>query len=105
MQLLWLPSEPCESGTAEQNRNGNGRVSVGKMVKKIELRQKVILTNGRLCHALFNDGSHFCKENSWLDEWIRYHLAVGVEHFVLYNDDADTRARINHYVIRSWQDF
>jgi hypothetical protein len=30
-------------------------------------------------------------ENSWLDEWIRYHLAVGVEHFVLYNDDEDTR--------------
>jgi len=30
-------------------------------------------------------------ENSWLDEWIQYHLAVGVEHFVLYNDDADPR--------------
>jgi len=29
-------------------------------------------------------------ENSWLEEWIQYHLAVGVEHFILYNDDDDT---------------
>lgn len=36
-------------------------------------------------------GAIFRMENSWLDEWIRYHLAVGVEHFVLYNDDVDTR--------------
>lgn len=35
-------------------------------------------------------GAIFRMENSWLEEWIRYHLAVGVEHFVLYNDDEDT---------------
>ena len=35
-------------------------------------------------------GAVFRMENSWLDEWIRYHLAVGVEHFVLFNDDDDT---------------
>ena len=35
-------------------------------------------------------GAIFRTENSWLDEWIQYHLAVGVEHFVLYNDDEDT---------------
>jgi len=32
----------------------------------------------------------FREENSWLDEWILYHHALGVEHFVLYNDDPDT---------------
>jgi len=32
----------------------------------------------------------FREENSWLDEWILYHRALGVEHFVLYNDDPDT---------------
>lgn len=36
-------------------------------------------------------GAIFRMENSWLDEWIRYHRAVGVEHFVLYNDDVSTR--------------
>jgi len=36
-------------------------------------------------------GAIFRTENSWLDEWIQYHLAVGVEHFILYNDDVDTR--------------
>jgi len=30
-------------------------------------------------------------ENSWLDEWIRYHHGLGVEHFILFNDDDDTR--------------
>ena len=33
----------------------------------------------------------FHRENSWLDEWIRYHLAIGVERFLLCNDDDDTR--------------
>ena len=33
----------------------------------------------------------FHKENSWLDEWIQYHRAIGVEHFLLCNDDDDTR--------------
>jgi len=32
----------------------------------------------------------FREENSWLDEWILYHQALGVEHFVLYNDDPET---------------
>lgn len=32
----------------------------------------------------------FQRENSWLDEWIRYHLTIGVEHFLLCNDDDDT---------------
>ena len=36
-------------------------------------------------------GAMFRLENSWLDEWIQYHLAVGVEHFVLYNDDEETQ--------------
>lgn len=35
-------------------------------------------------------GAVFRTENSWLEEWIRYHIAVGVEHFILYNDDDDT---------------
>jgi hypothetical protein len=33
----------------------------------------------------------FHQENSWLDEWIRYHRAIGVEHFLLCNDDDDPR--------------
>ena len=33
----------------------------------------------------------FRQENPWLDEWIRYHLSIGVEHFLLCNDDEDTR--------------
>ena len=36
-------------------------------------------------------GAIFRMENSWLDEWIQYHHALGVEHFVLYNDDPNTR--------------
>jgi len=36
-------------------------------------------------------GAVFRMENSWLDEWIQYHHALGVEHFVLFNDDPDTR--------------
>ena len=32
----------------------------------------------------------FREENSWLDEWILYHHALGAEHFVPYNDDPDT---------------
>jgi len=36
-------------------------------------------------------GAIFREENSWLDEWIMYHHALGVEHFILYNDDPDTR--------------
>jgi hypothetical protein len=36
-------------------------------------------------------GAIFRMENSWLDEWIQYHVSVGVEHFILYNDDDDTR--------------
>jgi hypothetical protein len=35
-------------------------------------------------------GAIFREENSWLEEWIRYHRALGVEHFILYNDDPDT---------------
>ena len=33
----------------------------------------------------------FHQENPWLDEWVRYHRAIGVEHFLLCNDDDDTR--------------
>jgi hypothetical protein len=36
-------------------------------------------------------GAVFRMENSWLDEWIQYHHALGVEHFFLYSDDQDTR--------------
>lgn len=36
-------------------------------------------------------GAMFRSENSWLDEWIRFHAAVGVEHFYLYNHDLDSR--------------
>ena len=36
-------------------------------------------------------GGMFRQENSWLEEWIQYHLAIGVEHIILYNDDLDTR--------------
>ncbi len=35
-------------------------------------------------------GAIFRHENCWLDEWIRYHRALGVEHFYLYNHDDDT---------------
>lgn len=35
-------------------------------------------------------GGIFRMENSWLEEWIQYHLAIGVEHIILYNDDLDT---------------
>jgi hypothetical protein len=35
-------------------------------------------------------GAVFRNENSWLEEWVRYHHALVVEHFVLYNDDIDT---------------
>jgi len=31
----------------------------------------------------------FKWENPWLAEWLDYHLAVGVEHFYLYNNDDD----------------
>lgn len=30
-------------------------------------------------------------ENSWLEEWVLYHLSIGVEHIVLYNDDEETQ--------------
>ena len=36
-------------------------------------------------------GAIFRMENSWLDEWIQYHHAVGVEHFYLVCHDTDTR--------------
>lgn len=36
-------------------------------------------------------GAIFRMENSWLDEWIRYHHALGVEHFYLVNDDEYTQ--------------
>lgn len=36
-------------------------------------------------------GAVFRSENSWLDEWILYHRAIGVEHFYLFNDDENTR--------------
>jgi hypothetical protein len=29
----------------------------------------------------------FKHENSWLEEWIQYHIGVGVEHFWLFNHD------------------
>jgi len=32
----------------------------------------------------------FKWENPWLKEWLDYHLAVGVEHFYLYNNDDDS---------------
>ncbi len=32
----------------------------------------------------------FKQENPWLVEWLDYHLARGVEHFYLYNNDDDT---------------
>ncbi|MDR1385723.1 MAG: glycosyltransferase family 92 protein [Planctomycetaceae bacterium] len=32
----------------------------------------------------------FRQENQWLEEWIRYHQKVGVEHFYLYNNDIDS---------------
>ena len=35
-------------------------------------------------------GAIFRQENCWLKEWLDYHLAVGVEHFYLYNNDLDT---------------
>jgi hypothetical protein len=35
-------------------------------------------------------GAIFRNENSWLDEWIQYHRAIGVEYFYLFNDDEDT---------------
>jgi hypothetical protein len=31
----------------------------------------------------------FRDENHWLEEWIRYHHYLGVEHFYLYNNDVD----------------
>jgi hypothetical protein len=36
-------------------------------------------------------GALFRMENPWLDEWIRYHAAVGVEKFYLVCHDTDTR--------------
>jgi hypothetical protein len=36
-------------------------------------------------------GAIFRNENSWLDEWIQYHRAVGVEYFYLVCHDPDTR--------------
>lgn len=36
-------------------------------------------------------GTIFRNENSWLDEWIRYHHAIGVERFYLYCDEMDSR--------------
>lgn len=35
-------------------------------------------------------GAIFRSENHWLDEWICYHRHIGVEHFLLYNNDPDT---------------
>lgn len=32
----------------------------------------------------------FKQENPWLNEWLEYHIARGVEHFYLYNNDDDT---------------
>ncbi len=35
-------------------------------------------------------GAIFKQESRWLREWLDYHLAVGVEHFYLYNNDLET---------------
>ena len=35
-------------------------------------------------------GAIFERDNSWLDEWILYHMGVGVEHFYRYNHDRDS---------------
>jgi len=34
-------------------------------------------------------GAIFRDENPWLTEWLDYHLAVGIEHFYLYNNDTN----------------
>lgn len=44
----------------------------------------------------------FENENSWLDEWINYHVAVGVEHFRLYNHDRDTA--VSDRILRPYVD-
>jgi hypothetical protein len=36
-------------------------------------------------------GALFKQENCWLDEWIHYHTAVGIERFYLYCHDEDPR--------------
>ncbi|HBT77677.1 MAG TPA: hypothetical protein DEB39_12320 [Planctomycetaceae bacterium] len=36
-------------------------------------------------------GAMFKQENDWLDEWVRYHAAVGVERFYLYCHDDEPR--------------
>ncbi len=36
-------------------------------------------------------GAIFEQENSWLDEWIHYHMGIGVERFYLYNHDLDPK--------------
>lgn len=33
----------------------------------------------------------FENENSWIEEWIRYYMGIGVEHFYLYNHDTDSK--------------
>lgn len=47
-------------------------------------------------------GAMFRNENSWLDEWIRYHEAAGVEHFFLYNHDEDTT--VSDRILRPYVD-
>ena len=37
--------------------------------------------------------SNFKQENSYLQEWIEYHLIVGVDHFYLYDQDGSEEAR------------
>ena len=47
-------------------------------------------------------GAIFRNENSWLDEWIRYHRAVGVERFYLYCDEVDSR--VSDRILRPYEE-
>lgn len=57
--------------------------------------------------------SIFKNENTYLEEWLEYHLIVGVNHFYLYDDDGSPEARtlLQPYVERgqvtrhSWTHF
>jgi hypothetical protein len=50
-----------------------------------------MVTTRRIEMQYLSIGAIFRMENSWLDEWIRYHHAVGVERFYLVCHDTDTR--------------
>jgi len=46
----------------------------------------------------------FRQENAWLDEWIQYHHAVGVEHFYMVSDDVTPFVKVSDRILQPYVD-